>query len=125
MASAKSILGVIGSDAERVLTFLASKQGLTVVKDGETLAEDVDPALTGFVTIINIGLDEVFKMQAIASKSGATNADELKAAAVIATLTPILLAYAKQHNFPVPTPAEIKTVNDGLVMIADAIRAKA
>ena len=120
--SFKSVLSVIGADAKKVFTWVASSKGQAVVAAGEAVVEDVDPALTGLINLANTYLQEIFKTEALATAAGAQSGTGLqKSAAVVTALTPSVLAYAKSAGLPAPTATEIGSATNGLVMFLNSL----
>jgi hypothetical protein len=118
-----SVLQTIGKDVKAVFAYLSSPKGQAIIATGETVAEDFGvPA--GLITLANSGLNEIFKLEALATGAGVQNGSGAqKSAAVIAALTPAVLAYAQQNGLSAPTSTEIQNAVNGLVAFANAINA--
>jgi hypothetical protein len=121
-----SILQTIGNDVKRVFAFLGSPKAQAIVTAGESLVEDVDPALTGAFNLANNWLAEIFKAQALGSAAAAgASGDVQKAAMVTAAVTPQVTAYLQANGtIKAPTAQMLQKANDGLVQFLDAIGAE-
>jgi hypothetical protein len=86
-----------------------------VVATGEALVEDVAPELTGLIDIANTWLAEIVKAQTLGVAAASTqNTGVTKAAIVVNTLTPQVLAWAADNKYPVPDAATILKASNGL-----------
>jgi hypothetical protein len=125
-----SFLGTICTDVKKVFAFLGSSKGQAIVQTGETVVEDV-ATLAGIGAPVQAGLNilnnwmiEAVKLQAIGSAAAAvTGSDETKAAAVISTMGPQVLAFAQENGFPAPTAANLLIINNSLVAALEALGA--
>jgi hypothetical protein len=119
--SFQSVLQTIGKDIKGVFTFLGSAKGQAIIATGETVAEDLGvPA--GLIALANSGLNEIIKLETIATAAGTQNGTGAqKSAAVVSALTPAVLAYAQQNGLATPTAAEIQNAVNGLVAFANAL----
>ena len=120
-----SILSTIGKDVKGLLSWLGSPKGQAVVNAGEALVEDAFPAATGAINLANTWLVEIFKAEALGEAAGtATGTDTQKAAAVIASVTPSVLTFAKTQGLGTPTAANLQSANDALVTFLEALGAE-
>ena len=120
-----SILSTIGKDVKGLLSWLGSPKGQAVVNAGEALVEDAFPAATGAINLANTWLVEIFKAEALGEAAGAaTGTDTQKAAAVIASVTPSVLTFAKTQGLGTPTTANLQSANDALVTFLEALGAE-
>jgi len=120
-----SILSAIGKDVKGLLSWLGSPKGQAVVNAGEELVEDAFPAATGAINLANTWLVEIFKAEALGEAAGtATGTDTQKAAAVIASVTPSVLTFAKTQGLGTPTAANLQSANDALVTFLEALGAE-
>jgi hypothetical protein len=121
-----SILSTIGKDVKGLLSWLGSPKGQAVVNAGEALVEDAFPAATGAINLANTWLVEIFKAEALGEAAGSTAAgtDTQKAAAVIASVTPSVLTFAKAQGLGTPTAANLQSANDALVTFLEALGAE-
>ena len=126
MATFKSVLSVIGGDAKKVFAFLSSSKGQAVISTGEAVVEAVDPALTGLIGLFNTYLTEALKVETISAAAGAQTGSGLqKAAAVVAAVTPQVLAYAQTAGLAAPTATEIQNQANAVVAFANSINGTA
>jgi hypothetical protein len=117
-----SFLTALGGDIKKVFSWLASSKGQSVISTGETIIESVFPGATGIVSIVNTWIAEAFKVEGLAvgaAESEGTGAQ--KAAIVLNTVTPQILAIAKANGLPTPTAAIIASVNDDIVGIINKL----
>lgn len=120
--SFSSILQTIGKDVKEVFAWIGSAQGQKVITVAEAGLETVAPQLTGLITLANAGLTEVVKVEALAAGAAQQNGSGAqKLTAVVAAVTPTILAYAKQNGLAQPTETEIQNAVNGLVAFANAI----
>lgn len=123
--SAKSILTVLGADAKVAWAWLASPTGQKVIMDAEQIVEMIDPPATGLINIANGWMAEILKTQLLSTYAGlASGANASKSQMTINSMKPQILAFAKAHGYPVPTPESLQLANDGLVKFLNAIEAK-
>ena len=117
-----SWLSVLGNDVKKVFGWLGSPKGQAILSAGEGLVEIADPGLTGVINITNTWLQEIFKAQAlgVAAAAGATGGVQ-KAAMVLNSVTPQVLAFAEANKLPVPTGAKLQEANDALVAFLNAL----
>jgi hypothetical protein len=112
-----SFLSALGGDIKKVFGWMGGK-GAPVIVAGEAIVEDVFPAATGLINIVNSWIAEAIKLQAMGDAAGATvGSDTTKATAVLSTLTPAVLAWATANKLPAPTAATLQAVNDHVVAI--------
>ncbi len=117
-----SILQTIGKDVKEVFAWIGSPTGQKVIAIGEAGIEAVAPQLTGLITLANAGLTEVVKIEALGAAAAQQNGSGAqKLTAVVAAVTPTILAYAKANGLPQPTETEIQNAVNGLVAFANAI----
>jgi len=123
MATFKSVLSVIGADAKKVFAWVGGP-GAAVITSGEAIVEAVDPGLTGIINLANTYLAEVLKTEALATAAGAQSGTGMqKSAAVVAAVTPAVVAYAQAAGLPAPTAAEITAAANGIVAFLNALNA--
>jgi hypothetical protein len=131
-----SFLKVIGSDAKKVLAFLASPKNQAIVvateNAGAAIVGAIDPALTApiasFMPLIQNWTAEIFKAEALgAAAIGVDPAatDIQKSAAVISALAPQVIAFAEANKLPIPTGDRMQAANDALVAFFDAFEGPA
>lgn len=119
-----SFLSAIGSDIKKVFTWLGSPKGQAVITAGEGLVEDVFPQATGVINLANSWLTEIIKEEALAAGAASqTGSGAVKAASVIATVTPSVLAFATANKLPTPTAAQLQVASNGLVAFLNAFSA--
>ncbi len=125
-----SFLSAVGKDIKGVFAWLGSAKGQQVIASGENLAiigataAGVGPAATGIITIANTWLTEIIKTEALATAAGQqTGSGTMKAALVIADVSPEVLAFAKQHGLPTPTADQLTAASNGLVAFLNAFGA--
>jgi hypothetical protein len=124
--SFKSVLATIGADVAKVFDWIGSPQGQAVITTGEGVVTTIDPALGGLVTLSNNILAEAVKVEAIAAgASKQTGSGAQKLTAVVAAVTPQVLAYAQQSGLPVPDSTKIQNAVNGIVAFANALEGKA
>ena len=119
-----SWLGTLGNDVKKVFGWLGSPKGQAIVGVVEGVVEAVDPAFDGVVSITNTWLQEIYKAQALATAAaaGATGGAQ-KAAMVLNTLTPQVIAFAEANKLPVPTGNDLLIANNALVAFLNALGA--
>lgn len=120
-----SWLATLGKDIEKVFDWLGSPKGQAVIGTGESLLEVVDPALSGVIGITNAWIQEIYKAQALATAAAAspTTSGAKKAAIVLTTLTPQVIAFAEAQHLPVPTGTDLINANNALVAFLNALGA--
>jgi hypothetical protein len=124
--SFKSILDAIGHSAEAVLHFMGSQQGQTAVGLVETGIEIYAPAATGAINIFNKFATEAVKVQALGVAAGATaGSNTQKAAAVIGTVGPEAIAFARANGLQDPTASDLQEMNDLAVKFMNLWKPKA
>src|SRR5580693_1962177 len=117
-----SILRSIGSETRKVFEWIGSPKGQAVISTGEGLVEDVDPPLTGLLSLANLGLAEIVKVEALAAgASQQSGSGPIKLIAVAQALTPQILAYAQKNGLATPTSAQIQAAINGLVAFGNAL----
>ena len=120
----KSLLQKIGSDIKSVFAWLGSSNGQAVIASGEGIVEAIDPALTGVIALANTWLVEIIKSEALATAAAAQNGSGTqKAASVINSLTPEVLAFAVQNKLPTPTATQIQNASNYLVAFLNELKA--
>jgi len=91
-----SWLSTLGNDVKKVFKWLGSSKGQAILSTGEGVVEAIDPALDGVVNLTNTWLQEIFKAQALATAASANATGGVqKAAMVLNTVTPQVIAFAK------------------------------
>lgn len=117
-----SFLSALGGDIKKVFGWLASPTGSAVIATVEGTVESVFPAATGIINLINKWATEAIKVEGIAVAAGSTTGTgDQKAAIVLNTLTPEVLAFAKANGLPAPTAATIALVNNNVVAILNLL----
>ena len=120
-----SFFSALGGDVKKAFGWLGSPKGKAVVQIGEAVVEDIFPAATGVINLINTWATEAIKVESIAEAAGATSGSgEQKATIVLNTLTPQVLAFAKEHGLPLPTPENVSKVNDAVISILNLLTGK-
>lgn len=123
--SVKTILDHIGSDAEKVFALIASPKGQAVVQTGEAVVETAFPAATGIINLVNAGMTEAFKVnalaQAAAAKSGTTATAAQQATAVASAIEPEIVAYLASEGAPAPTTDKINAFSTGILALLTAL----
>jgi hypothetical protein len=118
----ESVLQVIGKDAKGVFHWLASSQGQTVVGAVETGIEVAFPVATGVIALFNKWMAEALKVETLATAAGQQNGSgTIKAAAVLSTVTPEVLAFCQQAGLNTPTAATLETINTNVIAILNAL----
>lgn len=119
--SFKSVLNAVGGDVKKAFAWLGSPKGQAIVTAGEGLVEDVFPAATGAINLMNSWATELYKSEALATAAGEqAGSGAQKAAMVLAAVTPQALAYAQANGLSAPTAAELALANQGLVQFFNA-----
>jgi hypothetical protein len=119
-----SLLSKLGGAVKDVFKWLGSPTGQAIIGAGESLAEAVDPGLSGIIGVANNWLAEIIKTEALASAaSQQAGTGTQKAAITLAAVTPGVLTFAKQQGLPTPTAAKILTANNALVAFLNALDA--
>lgn len=122
--SFKSVLAKIGADVKEVFAYIGSPQGQAVIAAGEGVVETVAPQLTGVINLANGFITEAAKTEALAAAAGAqTGSGVQKLNAVVAAVTPQVLAFAKSNGLPTPTSATIQAAANGIVAFLNALEA--
>jgi len=120
-----SVLSAIGGDVKKVFSWIGSPEGQTVISTGEAAAVAIDPALGGLVTLGNTILTEAMKVEALAAAAGSQNGSgPQKLTAVVAAVTPQVLAYASKAGLPTPDATKIQNAVNGIVAFANALEGK-
>lgn len=120
--SVKTFLDHVGSDVVKVFAWIGSPAGRTAVGAGEAVVEDVFPAATGIVNLLNSWVAEAIKTQALATAAGAQQGSSTqKAAATINAIMPQLLSFAQQEGLPAPDAATIAKINNNVVEILNSL----
>ena len=119
-----SWLGTLGNDVKKVFGWLGSPKGQAVLSAGEGVVEAVDPALDGVTNLTNTWLQEIFKAQALATAASANATGGVqKAAMVLNTVTPQVIAFAKAQGLSIPTGTDLQNANNALVAFLNALGA--
>ena len=122
--SFKSVLSVIGADAKKVFNWIASPKGQAVIHTGEGVAEAIDPGLTGLINLAETYMQEIIKTEALATAAGSQSGSGVqKSAAVVAAVTPSVVAYAKAAGLPNPTADQISKAADAMVAFLNSLAA--
>lgn len=121
-----SWLQTLGKDVKSVFNWLGSPKVQGAITTGEVLGETVvdafNPALAGLNPIINSWTQEIFKAQALGAAADATTGSgAAKAAMVLQSVTPQVVAFAEQNKLPVPTGTQLQAANDALVEFLDVL----
>lgn len=117
-----SFLSALKGDIKKVFGWVGSPKGQAIVAVVEGAAEDVFPAATGAINLLNSWGTEIFKVQSMAEAAGATTGSNTqKATAVLSTVTPQVLSFAQANGLPAPTVANIQKINDNLVEILNLL----
>lgn len=120
-----SFISALGGDIKKVFGWLSSPKGQAVITAGEGVVETVWPAATGIINIINKWVSKAITVEGVAEAAGQSSGTGVqKAAIVIADLTPVILADAKQAGLPEPTADTISKVNDQVVAILNLLSGK-
>ncbi len=120
--SFKSFLSTIATDAKKVFSWIGSPTGQAVIGAGENLAVAIDPALSGLVPLVNQWITNIVETETVAAAAASQSGTGIqKAAAVLANVTPVVLAYAKQAGLSTPTATEIANANTALVAFLNAL----
>ena len=123
--SFSSVLSTIGGDIKKVFAWIGSSEGQAAIGAGEGVVEAVAPELTGLINLANNGLAEIVKIEALAAGAAQqTGSGVQKLQAVVVTVTPAILAYAKTNGLPTPTSTTIQNAVNGLVAFANALEGK-
>jgi hypothetical protein len=121
----KSLLQTIGADIKGVFSWLGGAKGQQVIATGESIAEAVDPGLTGIINIANNWLEEIIKTEALAAGAAEQNGSGVQKAAIVASaVTPNVVAFAEKNGLPVPTGDKIAAANTALVAFLNALSGK-
>ncbi len=89
---------------------------------GETVAHAFNPALAALDPLISTWTMEIFKAQALAAAAGAADGSGAqKAAMVLGSMTPQVIAFAEANKLPAPTGAKLQAANDALVAFLNAL----
>jgi hypothetical protein len=119
-----SFLSDIGADIKKVFGWLGSAKGQTVIKTGEAIVEAIYPAADGALTLANGWLTEIIKAESMAAAAGQqTGSGVQKAAIVINTMTPEVLAFAAANKLPIPDATQIQKASDSLVAFLNVLGA--
>jgi hypothetical protein len=119
---AMSFLSAIGKDFKAVFSFLGSPVGKAVVGVVETGVEAAVPATTRVFNLVNNWMSEIIKVETLATAaSQQTGSGAIKAAAVINSLTPEILQFAKTNGYPIPGAAQIAIINTALVTVLNTL----
>jgi hypothetical protein len=117
-----SFISALKGDIKKAFAWLAGPTAKAVIAAGEGAVEDVWPGATGLINIINTWFTKAITVETLAdaaeSNSG-TGAQ--KAAILIADLTPVLLADAKDAGLPAPSAETISEVNAAVVLIINLL----
>ena len=114
--SFKSVLATIGKDVVKVVAWIGSPSGQVMLSAGEGVAAEVFPQLSGLVFLANGWIKEIVKTEALFSAAGQQNGSGTqKASVVLSTVTPEVLAFAKEHGLAVPTADKLAAANTALV----------
>lgn len=117
-----SFISALGGDIKKVFSFLTSTKGQAIITAGEGVVETVWPAATGIINLVNKWLTKVIVVEGVAQAAGQASGTGIqKAAIVIADLTPVILADAKQAGLPTPTADTITQVNNQIVAILNLL----
>ena len=116
-----SFLSALKGDIKKVFGWVGSPKGQAIVAVVEGAAEDVFPAATGAINLLNSWGTEIFKVQSMAESAGATGSNTQKAAAVLSTVTPQVLSFAQENGLPTPTAASIQKINDNIVEVLNLL----
>ena len=118
-----SWLGTVGKDIKAIFSWLGSTKGQNLVAAGEAVAESVGfPA--AIINVTNYWLGKVMTIESVAAAAGQQEGSgTTKAAAVLADVTPQVIAIAKANGLPVPTADNISKANDALVAFLNALGA--
>ena len=116
-----SFLSALGGDIKKVFGWVGSPKGQAVVAIGEGVAEDMFPAATGAINLLNSWGTEIFKVQSMAEAAAATGSSAQKSAAVLNTVTPQVIGFAKANGTPIPDAAAIQKINDNIVEILNLL----
>lgn len=115
-------LSALKGDFKKAFSWFASPKGQAVVQATEGLIEDVWPAATGLINIINVWGTEAIKTETLAAAATTGDGSGLqKAAIVLSTVTPQVLAFAQENGLPTPTAATLSSVNDDIVAIINKL----
>lgn len=115
-----------GSDAKKVLGWLASPKNQNIIRTGVIVGESVinsaEPALAGLAPIVNGWMEEIFKAEALGQAAGAgADTNTQKAAAVLSSVTPQVIAFATANKLSIPTGDKLQAANDALVAFLNAL----
>ncbi len=110
--SVKSILGDIVKTPLTVLKWLASPTGQAVEGIVETDVEAIFPLATGVINIFNKYATEAIKVEALGASAGPGTVSTQKAAAVVNSVGPEVIAFAQANGLATPTAAELLTLNN-------------
>lgn len=120
--SFSSVLQTIGKDVKSVFTWIGSAQGQKDIQLGEAAVETAFPVTTGFFAIANTILAETMKIEALAAAAGTQNGTGAqKAIAVVTSVTPAVLNYAKANGLPTPTATQIQAAVNAMVAFGNAL----
>lgn len=121
-----SFLSTVGKDIKGVFAWLGTPTGQAVVTSAETAIELACPAATGAIALINAWGTEAIKVETLAvAASATTGSSATKAAAVISTMTPQVLAWAATNGYPVPNSTQITAINTAVVNVLNLLGAPA
>jgi hypothetical protein len=118
-----SFLSAFGNDVKKVFSWLGSTKVQAVVGVAEAIAEAVDPALDGVITLTNTWVQEIYKAQALATAAVATGStgNAQKAALVLNAVTPQVTAFLKSQGLSAATATQLQAANDALVAFLNAL----
>jgi hypothetical protein len=120
-----SFISAIGGDIKKVFGWLVSTKGQAIITAGEGAVEDVWPAATGLINIVNKWMAKAITVEGVAEAAGqASGTGAQKSAIAIADLTPVILADAKSAGLPTPDATKIQQVNDAVVNIINLLTGK-
>lgn len=120
--SVKSILDDIAKAPLTVLKWLASPTGQALTGIVETGVETVFPLATGAINIFNKYVTEAIKVQALSVGAAAGTVSTQKAAAVVNSIGPEIIAFAQASGMAAPTAAELLTLNNLAVQFLNTLR---
>ncbi len=120
-----SFLSTAARDIKAVFCWLGSSKGQQVLATGEAVAEAVG-APQAVVNIADYWIKKAITVESLAVAAGQEQGSgTTKAAAVLADVTPQVIAIAKANGLPVPTVDNISKANDALVAFLNALGATA
>ena len=121
----QTFLQHLGADIKDVFAWLGSSKGQGVIATGEALVEAAVPQAAGLINIANAWMTEIIKDETLAAQAGAQNGTGTqKAAMVLNTVTPQVVAFFERRKLAAPTATQLQAANTALVAFLNAFDAE-